>query len=182
MPDAPKLSKTLAIRRAEVADALALSRLGRDTFEETFVRDYAMPYAPDDLAVFVEETYGLGPTAAILADPAHAFWIAERDGKAVGYALAGPCTLPYPEVAAGDGELKRLYLLGSAQKGGAGSALLDTALRWLERDGSRRIWIGVWSGNLGAQRLYARHGFRLFGEHAFAVGRTLDREFALRRG
>ena len=165
-----------------IADAPVLSHLGRETFEDTFVRGYRMPYSPDDVSVFVEETYGLPVTAAILADPDHAFWLAERDGEAIGYALAGPCTLPYPEVGPEDGELKRLYLRREAQNGGAGSALFRTALEWLEQEGPRRIWIGVWSGNLGAQRFYTRHGFEFFGEHTFPVGRTLDREFAMRRG
>ena len=46
----------------------------------------------------------------------------------------------------------------------------------------RRLWIGVWSENLGAQRLYARRGFEQVGTYAFAVGRVRDHEFILRRG
>ena len=37
-------------------------------------------------------------------------------------------------------------------------ALLDAALAWLERPG-RKLWLGVWSGNSGAQKLYGRRGF-----------------------
>ena len=54
------------------------------------------------------------------------------------------------------------------------------ALDWLARPG-RMLWIGVWSKNLGAQRLYARHGFQKVGEYKFAVGNTRDDEFILRR-
>jgi GNAT superfamily N-acetyltransferase len=120
--------------------------------------------------------------APLLASPAHAYWLVERDGEPIGYALAGPCTLPYPDVAPGDGELKQLYLRRAAQGGGTGGALFRLVLDWLERDGPRPLWIGVWSGNLGAQRFYARHGFAKHGEHTFTVGATVDREFALRRG
>ena len=63
-----------------------------------------------------------------------------------------------------------------------GSRLMAEALRWLERDGSRRIWIGVWSGNRGARRLYERMGFAKVGEYYFKVGEAMDREFILRRG
>ena len=62
-----------------------------------------------------------------------------------------------------------------------GGRLFQTALDWLERDGPRTIWIGVWSENLGAQRFYARHGFAKAGEYEFPVGRVRDREFILRR-
>jgi RimJ/RimL family protein N-acetyltransferase len=43
------------------------------------------------------------------------------------------------------------------------------------------VYIGVWSGNAGAQRLYARHGFEKIGEYDFPVGQHLDREFILRQ-
>ena len=38
------------IRRAQLADAPALARLGEETFIETFVEGFAVPYPPDDLA------------------------------------------------------------------------------------------------------------------------------------
>jgi len=63
-----------------------------------------------------------------------------------------------------------------------GGRLMETALAWLERDGPRRLWIGVWSGNLGAQRLYERAGFRKVGEYGFRVGGSTDHEFILSRG
>jgi ribosomal protein S18 acetylase RimI-like enzyme len=51
---------------------------------------------------------------------------------------------------------------------------------WLVKPG-RRLWIGVWSENYGAQRLYGRHGFTKVGEYEFPVGEVRDREFILRR-
>ena len=51
-----------------------------------------------------------------------------------------------------------------------GRRLFQAALDWLERDGPRTLWIGVWSENLGAQRFYARHGFEKVGEYEFIVG------------
>ena len=100
---------------------------------------------------------------------------------AVGHAAAGPCGLPHPEVKAGDGELKRLYVLASHQNGGWGGKLFAEVERWLLRDGPRTLWIGVWSENFGAQRFYARQGFVRVGEYKFPVGKTLDDEFILRR-
>ena len=99
----------------------------------------------------------------------------------IGHAAAGPCGLPHPDVQPGDGELKRLYVLKSLQNGGWGGHLFRTTLDWLERDGPRTLWIGVWSQNHGAQRFYERHGFQRVGEYKFAVGKTLDDEFILKR-
>ena len=94
----------------------------------------------------------------------------ELDGVAVGHAAAGPCGLPHAEVQPGDGELKRLYLIKDQQSCGWGSRLFETALAWLEREGPRTLWLGVWSENFGAQRFYARYGFSKVGTYEFPVG------------
>jgi len=165
------------IRRAGAADAPALADIGARTFTETF----AHLYPPGDLARFLADAYSLARTRADLDDPGKAAWLAERDGEAVGFALAGPCALPHPEVTPGCGELKRLYLIKAAQGGGLGARLFAETLDWLQRAGPRTVWIGVWSENHGAQRFYARHGFEKVGEYGFEVGDTVDNEFILRR-
>ena len=166
-----------SIRRAVEADAETLAELGRDTF----VAAFAHLYPPQDLQAFLAEAYAVDSFEAFLAHPDYAIWIAEASGRAVGYAHAGPCSLPHPEVTADCGELKRLYVRPDVQNGGVGAALMQTALRWLEAPG-RTLWIGVWSQNVGAQRFYARYGFHKVGEYEFPVGATRDHEFILRRG
>ena len=165
------------LRTASPADAETLTALGR----ETFVASFGHLYPPQDLAAFLAGAHTPDQYAAWAADPDYGLWIAEAaDGAPIGYALAGPNTLPHPEAAPGDGELKRIYVLPSAQGAGAGSLLMTAALDWLNRLG-RPLWIGVWSQNLGAQKLYGRHGFVKAGEYEFHVGETRDREFILRR-
>jgi len=165
------------IRRATGADAAALAELGTATFVETF----GHLYSPADLQAFLDESHAVEAYAKALADPDYALWIAETDGRAVGYAQAGRCGLPHADVRAGDGELKRLYVRAGTQGGGTGRALMDAAMAWLLRDGPRPLWISVWSENLGAQRFYARYGFEFAGEYEFIVGAQRDREFMYRR-
>ena len=166
------------LRRAAPADAEALAAIGVATFTETF----GHLYPPQDLASFLADAYGPARLQADLADPRKAIWLAQAGGETIGYALAGPCDLPHPQVTPDDGELKRLYLLGRAQGAGLGGRLFETAMAWLQKDGPRTVWIGVWSENLGAQRLYLRHGFLKCGEYGFRVGQTIDNEIILRRG
>jgi diamine N-acetyltransferase len=165
------------IRRAGPEDAEALAAIGARTFSDTF----AHLYPPEDLTLFLEDAYGLERTRRDLADPAKAAWLVEADGAAVGYAQAGPCELPHPEVGPSCLELKRFYMLKAWQGGGVGGRLFADVMAWLERDGTRDIWIGVWSENHGAQRFYDRHGFAKVGEYGFRVGSTVDHEFILRR-
>ncbi len=172
------MSTAATIRRATVEDADTVSSLGARTFIQTF--DYLYP--PPDLEAFIAYAYGLERTRRDLADPGKATWLLELNDEAIGYATAGPCGLPHEDVKPGDGELHRIYVLKEFQGGGRGSLLLKTALDWLERDGPRRLWIGVWSENLGAQKLYESKGFEKVGEYYFPVGETRDLEFILRRG
>jgi len=166
-----------SIRRATVDDAPVVSALAAHTFTETF----GDSYPPQDLQQFLQTAYAEERQRVILAHPDYAVWLLECDGEAVGHTAAGPCGLPHPQVQPGDGEIKRLYLTRSHQNCGWGSRLLETALQWLEREGPRTLWLGVWSENFGAQRFYARYGFSKVGEYLFPVGAVNDLEFILRR-
>ncbi len=166
-----------SIRKAAPGDAAALAALGARTFTDTF----GHMYPPADLKAFLDSDHTPDAFAKVLADPRQAIWLAEQDGGPIGYAQAGPCALPHPEVTPGCGELKRLYVLKSVQGGGMGGRLLAASLEWLQTPG-RRLWIGVWSQNHGAQRLYGRYGFEKVGEYEFPVGEIRDQEFILRRG
>ena len=166
------------IRVAAPADLAILVELGRVTFAETF----GHLYDPEDLDDFLDHAHDPEIYAWALEDERHAVWLAEVEDRAVGYALAGPCTLPHPEATPAQGELKRLYVRQGAQSDGLGGAMLGVAMDWLWRDGPGPLWVGVYSENHGAQRLYLRHGFEKVGEYDFPVGRARDREFILRRG
>ena len=170
------------LRRASLADAERLTQLACETFRETFLEGFAIPYPPEDLASFMVENYTREVFERKLGDQLQATWIAERDGEPLAYANAGPCRLPHADVRPDDVELNRLYVLRSAQGLGLGRALLETALAWMEAQGPGPLWLGVWSGNLKAQALYARYGFRKVGDYRFPVGTWRDDEFILKRG
>jgi ribosomal protein S18 acetylase RimI-like enzyme len=108
-------------------------------------------------------------------------WVAEREGRLLGYAKVGPCKLPHPGVRKGAGELYQLYVDSAAQGLGLGAKLLDLSIANLEATRPGPIWLGVWSGNLKAQTVYARRGFGKVGEYDFRVGAWTDHEFIFRR-
>jgi len=55
---------------------------------------------------------------------------------------------------------------------GLGSALITAFLAEAARRGARRVWVVTTNDNLGALRLYQRHGFRLSALRARAVDRA----------
>ncbi len=170
------------IRPGRPDDAPALAVLGRRTFLDTFVEGFGIPYPPADLAAFLDESFDCETLARRLSGPAEAWWVAERDGELLAFANAGPNTLPHPQAQPTHAELRRLYVAEEAQGLGLGTALLGTALAWMEAHTDGPLWIGVWSGNSKAQKLYAAHGFTKAGEYQYAVGSWRDDELILRRG
>ena len=170
------------IRPAVEADAAALGELGRQTFVDTFVAGFAIPYPADDLTAFLDSSFSPETIRTKLKEPGAAWWVAERDGELLAFANTGPNTLPHPEARASHAELRRLYVSKAAQGLGLGTKLLAVALDWMEANGDGPLWIGVWSGNLKAQKLYAAYGFEKAGEYQYPVGQWLDDEFNQRRG
>jgi len=166
------------IRRATSADVPVLAELGAATFVEAF----GHLYTKDDLAAFLSGTHSVARYARLMEEPGIAIWLATLgDTAPVGYAVVGTCKLPVENLEPNAGEVSQLYVRASAQTHGLGSRLLVTALAWLASHGRAPLYVGVWSENTGAQRLYARYGFEKIGEYRFAVGKQLDHEFILKQ-
>ena len=170
--------RAFTIRRALSSDAAAVAALARETFVETF----GHLYRPGDLAAFQEQSQSVAAYSLLLADPGVALWVADDSGQApVGFLTVGSCKLPVPQREAVAGEIRQLYLRAAVQRDGLGTRLLRKGLDWLAAQGYSPLYVGVWSGNLGAQRLYGRYGFAKIGEYDFPVGKHLDREFIFRQ-
>lgn len=163
------------IRTATEADATILAHLGAETFVATFGR----LYDASDLDPFLDENHSRKVYQDLLSDETWGVWVAEdENGDAIGYAAAGPCSLPVPGEPPNAGELARLYLKKAAQGGGVGARLLETALEFL-RDRFDRIFVSVYSENYVAQRLYARYGFVKIHDYHFMVGKHADPEWIM---
>lgn len=167
----------VTLRPALPNEAEALSALGQQTFTDTF----GHLYRPEDLATFLAVAYSVAWHETLLADPSRVTWVADNDGELVGFGIAGPCKLPVPDIEPRAGEIQRLYLRSEWHGRGIGSRLLERLLLELQRRGHAPLYVGVWSENFGAQRLYARYGFRQVGDYLFPVGEHRDHEFILRQ-
>ncbi len=166
---------TATIRRARADEAEALAALGAETFTATFGHLYSQA----NLEKFLAKNHTSAAYRDLLADDDTAVWIAEVGSEKVGYAVAGPCTLPVPNLPPNSGELARLYLIRSAQGTGLGRRLLETALEFL-RNRYPYIYLSVYRDNFTAQRLYQRLGFEKVHEYFYMVGDHADPEFILR--
>jgi ribosomal protein S18 acetylase RimI-like enzyme len=173
-----RTNTTATIRRAVPADAAVLAELGGATFVETF----GYLYTPGDLAHFLARAHSEAAYACLLEDETVAIWLAEVTAvPPVGYAVAGKCKLPVENLQEQAGEIRQLYVRAAFHGHRIGTRLLVAALDWLGSRNCTPLYVGVWSENYGAQRLYGRFGFEKVGEYEFAVGQQRDREFILRR-
>lgn len=166
-----------SIRRASIEDAEGLAALGASTFVETYGHLYPRP----DLEAYLAEAYAAETLARALADPEVAAWVAEDEGRMVGFSQAAPANLPHEDLRPGHGEIKRLYLRASHQKGGLGGRLIEPALNWLASRGRTPVWLNVYTGADAAQRFYERHGFRRVGHMHYMVGTFPDPAYIMRR-
>jgi ribosomal protein S18 acetylase RimI-like enzyme len=167
-----------SIRCATPEDAAALAALGAATFTETF----GHLYAPEDLQTYLSTAHSEEAWRQTLTDSGSAVWVAQLgDGPPIGFINVGRCKLPVENREPAAGEVKQLYVLAQHHNLRLGTRLMDIGLEWLEAQGHAPIYVGVWSENYGAQRFYARYGFRKVGEYGFPVGKTVDREFILKR-
>ena len=155
-------------------EALTVADIGVRTFTETF----GHLYAKADLDQFLTTSHTPDVYTRLIRDEAYAVWLFSRGPVPAGYCVAGPCTLPVPDCPDGAGELARLYILQGHQGEGRGRALLETALDWL---GARfdPVYLSVYAENVGAQRLYARYGFRKVHVYHYMVGTHADPEWIM---
>ena len=172
------MTPTPTIRRATPDDASALATISAATFIETF----GHLYPPEDLQEFLARTCTPEACRKVLADPTVGVWFAFLGSdEPLGFVCVGACKLPVENLEPTAGEIRQLYVLARHHNLRLGSQLLNTALDWLSTARRQPLYVGVWSENHGAQRLYERHGFRKVGEYGFPVGKTVDREFILKR-
>ncbi|HBK91830.1 MAG TPA: GNAT family N-acetyltransferase [Parvularcula sp.] len=163
------------IRDAIAEDAGMLSALGAETFTATF----GHLYSRENLDKFLRKGHSVEVYRAAAHDPRSGVWIAEDEaGKPVGYAVAGPCTLPVPDMPPNSGELARLYLLNEAKGTGLGARLLEITLGFL-RDRFDHIYLSVYRDNTVAQRLYERYGFVKIHDYFYMVGDHADPEWLM---
>lgn len=170
------------LRPAEPADVPVLARFAAESYVETFVRGFGIPYPEADLAGFLERTCSEAAFTAMLADPPTDVRLLTDLWGVAAYAVSGRAGLPHLEVSPGDGEIKRFYIRPDRQGSGLAAAALEELLRDLDPDGDRTLWLSVWEGNARAQRFYARYDFREVGRYDYPVGAWIDVDFIYRRG
>ena len=155
-----EVQQDVTIRKATPADVALLSSLSVVTFYEAYFEQDD----PHDLTNYLAENFG---RETIEAEMEHAaYFIAFRNGKAVGYAklLDGE---PHEAVKGNAVELQRIYLVERVWGTGIGDILLERCMAEARAMGKDVLWLGVWEENRRGLSFYAKHGFERVGTLTF---------------
>jgi ribosomal protein S18 acetylase RimI-like enzyme len=155
------------IRRAALADAMALSEFGARTFFETFAADNT----PENMSLHLTSAWSPDLQRAEIEDPQLDTLIAvDGNGALAGFAQLDSARVPAGVSTQKPVELKRFYIDKPWQGRGLARELMAAVERAAQARGARELWLGVWEQNPRAQAFYRKCGFRQVGTQVFVVG------------
>jgi diamine N-acetyltransferase len=157
------MPEDIAIRPACRGDAAPLAAFARRTYTEAF----GPSFPPSDLAAHLERTLSLREVARFIEDDV--VLLAARDGSLIGFVQFGAARPGSGLMAKDAQELRRLYVDAPFQNRGVGADLMRRALSHPRMPSAAPLYLEVWEHNLGAQRFYARFGFKTVGTRRFAI-------------
>jgi GNAT superfamily N-acetyltransferase len=156
----------VTIRRGMPADAQVLADFAARTFSQTFAEENR----PEDMALYVNSTYGLSQQQAELADPEITTLLVEVDGQLAAFAQLVANAVPDCVSGVAPLELGRFYVAAPWQGRGVALALMKSVEIEARARGARTLWLGVWERNERAKSFYRKCGFRDVGSQPFVLG------------
>ena len=144
------------IRRAEARDLPVLGRLGALLMRTHY--DF-------DPQRFMEP--GTDPAGGYawflgkqLKDDDAVIFVAEQDGAVIGYVYAALEPVSWKDLRDACGFIHDILVEEQGRRSGTATALMEAAMGWLREHGAPRVILGTAERNEGAQRLFAKLGFR----------------------
>lgn len=160
----------VTIRRANINDAKVLSKMGSQTFLETF----SGTCTDEDIKEFVQHYYNLPQVVEELTNEEDYFFIAFFNDEPTGYLRLKEGTSDVPLLKLYHSiELKRIYVLKAFHSQKIGAALMQFAIDFAVEKDYRAMYLGVWEHNEKAKAFYQKWGFINSGHtNDFPIGNT----------
>ena len=148
--------RNFTIRRAQKKDLPSLGRLGARLVRMHHAFDHMRFKAPGNA---IEEGYSwfLGEQ---MKESTVAVFVAEQDRSVAGYVYAALEPLNWKELRDPAGFIHDVVVDEPKRDSGMGAALVEAASDWIREKGVPRVILWTAEQNTGAQRLFARLGFR----------------------
>jgi GNAT superfamily N-acetyltransferase len=152
-----------------------LAELGIETFRAAF----GAQNSPEDVALYLAESFSPVLQAAELADPSVVYLVAELGGEPVGYAQLRDGPSPASVRASRPLEIARFYARSAWIGRGVGRALMEGVRREARGRGHDAVWLGVWEKNERAIAFYRKWGFVEVDTQPFRLGNDLQTDLVM---
>ena len=166
-----KAPRAFAIRRASVADAGMVARLGARLFAESYGPTHPEP----ELSRYLARSFAVSDfREAIAGDDVTMLVVEDAEKEAIAYAYVRAS----PEPPAGVNgsrvfEIVRFYVDVAFHGRGVGAALMQACLEDARSRGADVVWLQVWKEAPWAVGFYARMGFVVVGSAKFYFGEQI---------
>lgn len=167
----------MIIRRAQAGDLEALRGFAERTFRVAFEH----LNEPSHFEAYMEKAFAPAHFKSEFEHPGSEYWLLELEGRLAAYLKFNTDKTAEGLIAEPNLEIERIYVDDAIQGGGLGQELIKFSLQRAGALGVRWLWLGVWERNLRAISFYKRHGFEVFGSHAFALGDDIQTDLLMRR-
>jgi L-amino acid N-acyltransferase YncA len=144
------------LRRAAPSDARAIAEVHVAAWRSAY-----RSQVPDEVLATLSVDDREAMWARTAARDDQYLWVAEREGRILGFASSGPCGDDDADTATG--QVYAIYLLPEAIGAGIGRALFARATDDLWAHGYRRATLWVLASNARARRFYEMAGWRADG-------------------
>lgn len=129
--------------------------------------DFAQLYAIEEACFEPPLRFGRGYMRQLIARSQAATWIAEENGRMLGFAIVEWSTTPAEAVA----YIPTIEVAAAARGRGVGGELLRRIEASTRAAGASVLWLHVDAENVPAIRLYEAYGYRRWGSEAGYYGR-----------
>lgn len=171
------MDKTVTIRSCSLKDAEALVSIGIRTFRDTFDE----MNTPENMMLYLNETFTIKKIRAELQEPGSAYFLAESGDTTIGYARLRTGEIPDGLQAQSPIEIQRLYVDKDFIGRRVGYLLMSTCLNYANARKHDVVWLGVWEHNMRARAFYTRAGFEEFGKHVFMLGNDAQTDLLMKK-
>lgn len=136
----------------------------QEVAEVTWPVSYREIISPEQIRYMLDLMYSTEKIKASITDPNQAFWLAEEDGKVLGF-----CGIEHGYPEAGTTRIHKLYILPDTQGSGLGKILMDQVEDQAKKNGNSTLHLNVNKENK-AVGFYQKLGFSLDHEEVLDIG------------
>lgn len=168
---------TIDIRLCTAADLDVLQQIAYTTYRETF----GPMNTEETMEKYLHAAFNKEHLRGELTNRRCTFYFLYADTHLAGYLKVNEAPAQTDINDPDSIEIERFYIKKEYQGKGLGGALMEHALRLVEKKKKRYVWLGVWEKNTAALSFYTTMGFQEAGRHTFRMGDEVQTDLIMKK-